>query len=520
MSGRVILVGAGPGAADLLTLRGAEALRGADAVLYDELAAHELLDLAPPAALRIDVGKRGHDPPTLDQENINALLVKLAREGKTVVRLKGGDPFVFGRGAEEAGACADAGIPCEVVPGVSAALAAPALAGIPVTDRRYAASFAVVTGHKDPTRASRELRWDALAEAADTLVVLMGMRNLETILDEIGRVRPPDTPAAAIMWAGTPRQRTVEAPLGKLAQRVREAGVGTPATLVVGDVVRLRHQLAAPAELPLASRKVLVTRGDEQGAVLVAALERAGAEAVHLPMLRFEPAEDPAALDACLERLGDYDALVLASANAARFLAERARVRGVSLDALRGMVLCIGPASAAAARAAGLRVDRTPEGRRDAQGLLDELSRWIDPAGKRFLLPQSQIGRALLPDGLRGAGAQVDAPVAYRTLPPEPDAPQAEALRRRLARGLDAVTFTSPSAVRNCLGLLDAESQQALSRCVLVAVGPTTAAALREAGLEPDVVPEEAGVEELVEALVAHEAARPGAAEEEQGEPA
>jgi len=520
VSGRVILVGAGPGAADLLTLRGAEALRTADAVLYDELAAHELLDLAPPAALRIDVGKRGHGPPTHDQQDINALLVKLAREGKTVVRLKGGDPFVFGRGAEEASACADAGIPCDVVPGVSSALAAPALAGIPVTDRRYAASFAVVTGHKDPAVASHQLRWDALAEAADTLVVLMGMRNLATILDEIGRVRPPDTPAAAVMWGGTRRQRTVVAPLCELAQRVREAGVGTPATLIVGDVVRVREQIGAPRELPLASRRVLVTRGEEQGGVLVDALERAGAEAVHLPMLRFEPAEDLAELDACLERLGDYDALVLGSANAARFLAERARARGDSLDALRGLVLCIGPASSAAARAVGLRVDHTPEGRRDAQGLLDELSRWVDPAGKRFLVPQSQIGRALLPDGLRAAGALVDAPLAYRTLPPEPDAPQAEALRRRLARGLDAATFTSPSAVRHCLGLLDAESQQALSRCVLVAVGPTTAAALREAGLEPDVVPEEAGVEELVEALVAHEASRRGAAEEERGEPA
>jgi uroporphyrinogen III methyltransferase/synthase len=322
------------------------------------------------------------------------------------------------------------------------------------------------------------------------------------------------------MWGGTPRQRTVVAPLGELARRVREAGVDTPATLIVGDVVRVREQIGAPPERPLAARRVLVTRGEEQGAVLVAALERAGAEAIHLPMLRFEPAEDPSELDACLARLGEYDALVLSSANAARFLAERARTRSGSLDALRGRVLCIGPASSAAAREAGLHVDGVPEGRRDAQGLLDELSRWIEPAGKRFLVPQSQIGRALLPDGLRAAGAQVDAPVAYRTLSPEPDAPQAETLRRRLARGLDAATFTSPSAVRHCLGLLDAESRQALSRCVLVAVGPTTAAALREAGLEPDVVPEEAGVEELVAALVAHEASRRGAAEEERGEPA
>ncbi len=519
MSGRVVLVGAGPGDADLITLRGAEALSAADAVLYDELVARELLDLAPPDAVRIDVGKRGHDAPTRSQEETCALLVKLAREGRNVVRLKGGDPFVFGRGAEEAGACAEAGIPCEVVPGVTSALAAPALAGIPVTDRRHSASFAVVTGHKDPTRVSRELRWDALADSVDTLVVLMGMRNLEAILEEIGRVRPPETPAAAVMWAGTKRQRVVEAPLGELAARAREAGLGNPATVVVGDVVRLRAELGAPPERPLAARRILVTRGEEQGARFAELLEQAGAESVHVPMLRFEPEAEPLELDACLGRLATYDGLVLASANAARFLAHRAHEIGVDLGELRGLVICVGPASAAAARKVGLRVDRTPEGRRDAEGLIEELARWIEPARKRLLVPRSQIGRERLPDGLREAGAEVDAPVAYRTLPPERDAPEAEALRARLiARTIDVATFTSPSAVRNCLGLLDPESREALSRCVVAAVGPTTAAALREAGLEPDVMPQMAGGPELVEALVAHEARRRADANE-GGEP-
>ncbi len=505
--GRVILVGAGPGDADLITLRGAEALRTADAVLYDELVARELLDLAPPGALRIDVGKRAHDAPTRSQDDTQALLVKLAGEGKTVVRLKGGDPFVFGRRGEEASACAAAGIRCEVIPGVTAALAAPALAGIPVTDRRHAASFAVVTGHKDPAQAARELRFDHLAAAADTLVVLMGMRNLDAILEEIVRVRPPETPAAAIMWAGTRKQRVVEAPLGELAERVREAGLGNPATVVVGDVVSLRRELHFHDELPLAGRRVLVTRGEEQAAPLVAALERAGAEAIHVPMLHFEPADDPAELDACLARLPDYDALLLTSANAARFFGDRAAVRGTSLGELRGMVLCVGPSTAVAARAAGLRVDRTPEGRRDAQGLLEEVTRTIAPAGKRFCVPCSQIADGALAEGLAAAGAQVDTPIAYHTLPPVPGGPTAEALCARLVRGgVDVATFTSPSAVRNCLGLLDAEARQALGRCVVAAIGPTTAQALQDEGLTPDVLPERAGVEELVEALVAHEA--------------
>ena len=224
--GRVILVGAGPGAPDLVTVRGAEALRGADAVVYDALAPEALLALAPPDALRIDVGKRGHDAPTLSQDDTSALLVRLAAEGRTVVRLKGADPYVFGRGSEEASACARAGIPFEVVPGVSSLFGALAYAGIPITDRRHSASFAVTTGHKDPSKPARETRWDLLAQAADTLVVLMGARNLEEIAGRLlASGRSPATPAAVVMDGTLPSQRVVEAPLGELARRAREAGV-------------------------------------------------------------------------------------------------------------------------------------------------------------------------------------------------------------------------------------------------------------------------------------------------------
>ena len=219
--GRVLLVGAGPGDPDLITLRGAEALRRADVVVYDSLVARELLDLAPAHAERIDAGKRSHDTPVSTQEAINELLVARARAGQLVVRLKGGDPFVFGRGGEEASACREAGVPFEVVPGVTSALAAPAFAGIPVTDRRYAGSFAVVTGHRDPGRPWTSIRWDALATGVDTLVVVMGMRNLAKIVEALlAHGRAPETPAAVVMEGGTPRQRVVEAPLAELAQRV------------------------------------------------------------------------------------------------------------------------------------------------------------------------------------------------------------------------------------------------------------------------------------------------------------
>ena len=256
--GKVILVGAGPGDPDLITVRGAAALRAADAVVHDSLASPELLDLAPPGADRIDVGKRGHDPPTRPQPETTALLIALAREGKTVVRLKGGDPFVFGRGAEEASACADAGIAFEVVPGISSAVGALAYAGVPLTDRRHSASFAVVTGHKDPTPVTAETRWEALGGAVDTLVILMGMRNLDAIVARLlAGGRSPETPAAVVMNGTLPSQRVVEAPLGELVARVCAAGLAAPAVVVVGEVVSLREKLAWFERRPLFGTRVL-----------------------------------------------------------------------------------------------------------------------------------------------------------------------------------------------------------------------------------------------------------------------
>jgi uroporphyrinogen III methyltransferase/synthase len=260
-----VLVGAGPGAPDLITVRGERALREADAVVYDALAAESLLSLAPERAQRIDVGRRGHSEPVRSQDEVNALLVALAREGKRVVRLKGGDPYVFGRGGEEAAACRAASVPFEVVPGVSSAIGAPAYAGIPLTDRRYAASFAVVTGHKDPGQARENLRIGELARAADTLVVLMAMRNLEQIVATIvSGGRSPETPAACVMNGTTGAQRSVVATLGTLAARVREAGLGAPAALVIGEVVRLAPELAWFEQLPLFGKRVLITRQASQ----------------------------------------------------------------------------------------------------------------------------------------------------------------------------------------------------------------------------------------------------------------
>ena len=503
--GRVILVGAGPGAPDLVTVRGRAALRAADVVVYDSLAAPELLDEAPAEAERIDVGKRGHAEPPRTQEEINALLVARARAGRCVVRLKGGDPFVFGRGAEEASACAAAGVPFEIVPGVSSPIGVLAYAGIPVTDRRHAASFAVVTGHKDPSRAREELDLEGLARSADTLVVLMGMRNLETIVARIlAAGRAPTTPSAAVMLGTTRRQRTVEAPLAELTARVREAGLGAPAVVVVGDVVRLRAELAWFEGLPLFGARVLVTRPREQAGPLLASLRAAGAEARVIPMIRIEAAGDPAGIARALGQLAGYDAVLLTSANAARELARRAAELGVSLAGPPPLVACVGPATARRARELGLRVDLVPEARFDAEGLFEALRQALPVAGGRFLLPRAEGGRELLAERIAAAGGLPESLVLYRSAAPDL-AP--EALRAALSGGeFDTLLFASPSAVRHFAALLDEESREAARRCTLAAIGPVTAEALAKQGLPADVVAARAAGEELVAALAAHRA--------------
>ncbi|MGH0035211.1 MAG: uroporphyrinogen-III C-methyltransferase [Myxococcota bacterium] len=505
--GRVVLVGAGPGHPGLLTLRGAEVLGQADVVLYDELASPELLALAAPGAECVNVGKRGHDAPTRQQPDINALLVERARAGLQVVRLKGGDPFVFGRGGEEASACVEAGIPFEVVPGVSSALAAPAFAGIPLTDRRHAASFAVVTGHKDPSKAAEATRWAELGRAVDTLVILMGMRNLP---DLVARMleggKDPGCPAAAVMHGTLPRQRVVEASLAELPAAVEAAGLAAPAAVVIGDVVGLRGTLAWWERMPLFGRSVLVPRAPEQSSDMVGAVRAAGAQPVAIPLIAFGPPEeeDARALARALRDLGRYDAVVFASSNAVRFTVEAARAAGVDLAAPGPRYACVGRRTADALLDCGLPVHSVAGGGRGggAEALLEVLARAVDPRGRRFLLPRSQLGRDTLATGLREAGAEVDAITAYRTLRPEIDA---DDLRARIRDGaIDVLTFTSPSTVQHLLEWLDEPARAAARRCTIAAIGATTARALEREGFEVTVVPARPDGAALVEALVRH----------------
>jgi uroporphyrinogen III methyltransferase/synthase len=512
--GRVILVGGGPGDPDLITVRGAAALGQADVVLHDELSTDELLSLARDDAELVNVGKRGHDFPSKTQDEINALIVKEAQAGKTVVRLKGGDPFVFGRGGEEASVCVEAGVPFEVVPGVTSAVAALAYAGIPVTDRRYAASFAVVTGHKDPTKPARETRWRELGTAVDTLVILMGMRNLSDLTKQlIEGGKSPETPAAAIMNGTRPDQRVVVAPLGELCEEVVHAGLGAPTAVVVGNVVSLREQLVWWERLPLFGMQVLVTRATQQAREMSAAVRAAGAVPVVMPMIEIEPPSDPeavAAIESALAELPSYDAILFNSINTVRFFASAIRRAGLGdqIARLGCRILCIGARTAREAFDAGFAVHMVAQSGGDAESMLEEILRAGPVEGTRILIPRSEIGRNVLPDGLRAAGAEVNAIQIYRNVPAEVNA---EALRRRLVDGaLPILTFTSPSIVRNFVDLLDEPSREAASRCIIAAIGRTTGRALERAGLPADVIPERPDVRALVQAVSERVAARAG----------
>lgn len=526
-AGRVVLVGAGPGDPDLITLRGARALARADVVLYDELATGELLDLAPDRAELVNVGKRGHEAPTRSQPEINALLVEHARAGRTVVRLKGGDPLVFGRGGEEMTACVEAGIAVEVVPGVTSALAAPSYAGIPVTDRRHSASFAVVTGHKDPSGPAQRMRWRELGSAVDTLVILMGMRHLEAIVAElIAGGRSPDTPAAAVMHGTLPEQKVCVSTLEALPGALREAGFGAPSVIVVGDVVTLREGLSWWERQPLFGRHVLVTRAREQATELAAALRAAGAVPVLQPMIELAPttdAETRGRIQAALGGLSGYGAIVFTSSNAVRFFARELEADRGSQAGLAShtKVFCIGDRTAQVALEAGFPVHVVASGRSDAEALLAQLLKALPAAEERVLIPRSRIGGTRIADGLRDAGAEVDSVPFYENRRPEIDE---QALRARLGRGeLFALTFTSPSTVDHFLDCLTDESRQAAARCTIAAIGRTTAKRLEARGLPADLVPDRPDVGEMVEglALVAGEASRAerASARNEMGEP-
>lgn len=500
MTGMVYLVGVGPGDPELLTLRAAGLLSRADVVLYDALVDERVLDRCGRQAERVFVGKRAGRPHKT-QEEINALLVEYARAGKAVVRLKGGDPFIFGRGGEEALALAESGIPFEVVPGVTAAVAAGAYAGIPLTHRGLASACVFVTGHEDPTKPESDLDWPALAALPGTLAVYMGLARLREIAQELIRGgRPADTPAAVVASGTTAEQRTVVATLETIARQTEAAGLQAPAVLLVGPVVLLREKLAWFERRPLFGKRVLVTRPAREAGEMLESLAGLGARPVLFPTVAVEPVADLRILDEALGRLGSFDWTVFSSANAVSIFFDRLEELGLDARTFGTCrVAVMGSAGARALAERAIRADLVPE-QFVAEALLDALRSTGELAGKRFLLPRSDIGRDLLRDGLRSAGAAVTDVVIYRTSCPKPDP---EAVRRLLETPPDCLTFTSSSTATNFASMLGADAARSLARnAVVAAIGPVTASTLRELGLAVQVEPHEHTVAALVAALV------------------
>lgn len=500
MNGTVFLVGAGPGDPRLLTVGAMACLERADVVVYDHLADERILSHVPADAERVYVGKQSCKH-TMRQEDINALLADKAAEGKTVVRLKGGDPFVFGRGGEEALLLMERGIPFEILPGVTSAVSVPAYAGIPVTHRGVAVSFAVVTGHEDPTKAQSHIRWEHLATGVDTLVFLMGVANIPEITKNlIENGRPAETPAAIIRWGTHPEQETYVTTVGDAAETVRREGIRPPAVFIVGDVVKLRDRLRwfdRPATRPLFGRRILVTRARAQASALTEKLTALGAACIEAPVIRIAPPADGyAALDAAITELNAYHWLIFTSVNGVTHFFARLHAAGKDTRALGyAKIAAIGSATAAALRSFGIEADLIPAAFR-AEGVIEALQPILPPRA-RILVPRAQEARDVLPDRLRAHGATVDVAAAYETVP---ETEGGAALAERLARGeIDMVTFTSSSTVKNLVRMLG--NITPLQQVQIACIGPVTADTARSFALEPDVVAEEYTIDGLVNSI-------------------
>jgi uroporphyrinogen III methyltransferase/synthase len=494
--GKAYLIGAGPGDHGLLTLRAVQALGRCDVILYDRLIPPTTLDMvtSPRDVELIYVGKEPGGA-AMPQDEINARLVELALAGRTVARFKGGDPFVFGRGGEEAEALAEAGIPFEIVPGITAGVAAPAYAGIPVTHRDTASAVAFVTGHEDPAKPESALDWDALAAFPGTLVFYMGVRNLERIAKSlVGAGRPRSEPAAVIERGTTNRQRVVSGSLGDIAARAADAGVEPPALAVIGAVADLAERLAwFDRGRPLLGRTVVVTRARDQVSLLADRLSaELGAEVVTAPVIRTERIEDEE-VDRELGPLANYDLICVTSQNAVEPFFDALRRQGLDARGLAGVrFAAIGATTAALLAGRGVVPDVVPE-RQVAEGLVEALA--SEPVqGRRVLVARAETGRDLLPDALRERGAGVDIVPLYRTVAFTPARPALEAAARA-----DYVTFTSSSTVRY---FADAIGDAFPRAARVVSIGPATSATARELGIEVHVEAAQHDVDGLIEALL------------------
>ncbi len=499
--GTVYLIGAGPGDPGLLTVKGLECLKQADVIVYDRLAGPRLLKQRRPDSECIYVGKLP-DRHTLKQEEINRLLVDKARQGLTVARLKGGDPFVFGRGGEEAEALARYGIPFEIVPGVTSAIAVPAYAGIPVTHRDFTSTLAIITGNEDPGKETSSIQWSKIATGVGTLIFLMGMSNLPSITQKlIEHGRAPETPAALIHWGTRPEQKTLVGRLNNIARLASEQNFENPAIIIVGEVVQLRDKLSWFENKPLFGKRLLITRSREQASSLSRAIEWLGGEPVEFPTIAIVPPEDNAPLDQAIARLSSYNWIIFTSVNGVSYFFDTLRRLNKDIRDLAGLKICaIGPQTGQALQKMALQVTYIPTEFR-AEAIVEGLRKQLT-AGDRVLLPRADIARKILPEALTSLGARVDEVTAYRTVF---GTGETAAIRDSLLKeAIDLITFTSSSTVRNFVTLLDtADPAQLVGSAKVASIGPITSAAAREMGLPVHIEAQEYTINGLVQAILA-----------------
>ena len=496
-AGKVYLVGAGPGDPGLISVKGIDCLKKADVIVYDRLLDELLLEDASGEAERIYVGKTA-GKHTRPQGEINQLLVAKAREGKTVVRLKGGDPFVLGRGGEEAEVLGQNGIPFEVIPGITSAIAVPAYAGIPVTHRGLASSFAVITGHEDPSKDASSIDWAKLATGVDTLIFLMGMANLPQIVARLmEHGRPPNTPVAIIKKGTRPEQETVVGSLNDIAARAEEHHLTAPAVIVVGDVVSVREKIRWFDNRPLFGKRILVTRARRQASALSRLLAERGAHPVELPAIAIQTIADPEELDSAISNLKQYHWIIFTSVNGVAAFWQRLQTLKRDSRALSGLTIgAIGPATAQALESRGIAPDYVPEVY-TGEGVIAGLKN-RDIAGQRFLLPRADIADEELVKGISRLGASAHEISAYRTIP------AAEAISRArqmiISGEIDVITFASSSTVSN-LAAAFGEEPLTVNSARVACIGPKTAATAVRTGLKVDIIAREQTIPGLVTAI-------------------
>lgn len=499
MAGKVYLVGAGPGDPSLLTLKGKSLLERADCVIHDILANERLLRFTRPDCERVNVGTLG-PRPTTRQAAVNKLIIAKARAGLTVVRLKGGDPCIFGRGGEEAEELVRAGIPFEIVPGISAGYAAPAYAGIPVTHREYVSGVSFITAHEDPESEETPIDWSHLARIPTTLVLFMGSKNLPKIVAALLKHgRAPETPVAVIRWGTKAEQKVIVGTLADMAAKAR--GITPPAITVIGDVVRLREKLNWFERLPLFGKRIVVTRARGQSDDLCQALEELGAQTIEIPTIEIRDPSSWQPMDNAIRRLEEFHYLLVTSANGVRNFLRRLAACGRDVRDLKGIEIgAIGPSTAAEFAKTGVKVDFIPKDYR-AEGLLGVLDQ-RDLKGKSFLIPRAKVARDLVPRVLTERGARVEVVEAYETGLPE-FAPGE--IDRLLSPAPDAITFTSSSTVKHFAKLLGSRSiAEAIQGIAIASIGPITSHTIRELGLTVTVEARESTAAGLVRALADH----------------